>query len=187
MRFTAPEEDLQPFLQQGENLLWSGVPATGLRLRAQDLVLIPFSVVWCGFAIFWTLQVPHFQGFSVFSLVGFLFVAAGLYFVAGRFFWDAFVRKGTVYGVTNHRVLILAGGINRELRSLQHGAYPGLTLRMHRDGRGTIVFGVETFSTQLQFWSRTSESRVTPPAFEFIANPTQVHKILTALASKSGT
>jgi hypothetical protein len=40
-------------LSTGEALVWSGHPRTGIRLSGPDLFLIPFSLVWCGFAMFW--------------------------------------------------------------------------------------------------------------------------------------
>lgn len=36
----------------GERLLWSGQPLPGLRLQRADLLLVPFSLFWCGFVFF---------------------------------------------------------------------------------------------------------------------------------------
>ena len=43
-------------LMPAEEVVWSGAPARGLRLRASDAFVIPFSLMWGGFAIFWELQ-----------------------------------------------------------------------------------------------------------------------------------
>jgi hypothetical protein len=78
-------------LEPGERVLWSGRPAPGLTFRPADGFLIPFSLLWCGFAIFWEASVLRIPGAPFFfPLFGAVFVAAGLYFVFGRFlFRDA--------------------------------------------------------------------------------------------------
>lgn len=45
--------ELRQHLDSGENLLWTGQPKTGIVFRNADIFLIPFSLLWCGFAIFW--------------------------------------------------------------------------------------------------------------------------------------
>jgi hypothetical protein len=51
----------------GESVVWSGSPPQGLRFHSQDTFLIPFSLFWGGFAIFWeTIAiVGGTRGFSV--------------------------------------------------------------------------------------------------------------------------
>jgi len=164
-------------------MLWEGRPQRGLMLRARDGLLIPFSLLWCGFAIFWEYQATFGikgQGpVSIFfELWGAMFVAIGLYFVFGRFLFDAYIRAGTYYGVTNQRIMISSGLLRREVRSMFLAGLPEMRLSQSRDGRGTIKFGADPIGNRMSFsWTGSSV-----PAFEGIEDPANVyHVILKAL------
>ncbi len=62
--------------------------------------MIPFSLLWCGFAIFWEVSVLSTDGPLIFKLWGIPFVIVGLYMAVGRFFIDAKQRAKMYYGVT---------------------------------------------------------------------------------------
>jgi hypothetical protein len=141
-----PDSVLSAELGPGERLVWSGKPRGGIRLRAQDAFLIPFSLLWCGFAIFWEVRVsmnsgPLFGPGLFFRLWGIPFVIVGLYMVLGRFFVDALIRAGTYYGVTTERVLIVTTRFGRRLRSISLRALGDISLSERSDESGTIAFG----------------------------------------------
>lgn len=133
----------QPYLFPGERVLWSGQPKQGLTLSARDTFLIPFSLMWGGFVIFWNVGVWSFPTNGggdpgwLFKLWGLPFLVIGLYLIAGRFFHDAHIRKKLFYAVTNQRILVLRGS---KITSLDIHRLPRLELSEHRDGTGTLAF-----------------------------------------------
>ena len=141
----------EPFtgrLLPGERVLWSGQPQQGLLLTARDLFLVPFSLAWCGFAIFWTVMVtgasaarPGVGAGGFFILWGLMFVVIGLYFVFGRFIVDAWVRRGLHYAVTDQRILIARGAPFGRFTALSLARLPDIDLKERGNGRGTIRFG----------------------------------------------
>jgi hypothetical protein len=44
---------VQPELLSGESIVWAGQPNTRVIFHKQDLYMVPFSLLWGGFAIFW--------------------------------------------------------------------------------------------------------------------------------------
>lgn len=139
------EQALKRYLRPGERLTWTGRPRSGVLFTAQDVFLIPFSLMWCGFAIFWEASVLGFgvlggggaPGF--FALWGLPFVAVGLYFVFGRFLTDAWVRSRTLYALTSERALLLRKAFGETLLSSPLDAET--RVQRHGDGTGTLEFG----------------------------------------------
>ena len=167
-------------LEPGERVLWSGRPAPGLTLRPADGFLIPFSLAWCGFAIFWevsVLRIPNAPFF--FPLFGAAFVAAGLYIVFGRFFVDARLRSGMVYAVTDRRVVIISGLMRRQVRSLFLEGLAEVNLSVRRDGKGTLAFGRDALPA---WWMRGNlfygSGANSAPSFELIDAPQRVMTVI---------
>ena len=133
------------YLLSGERILWTGQPKQGIAASGRDVMLIPFSLMWGGFAIFWNVSVwsapEQGQGPDLFfRLWGLPFLVVGLYLIFGRFLHDAAARKRSYYAVTDQRILVLRGLISSNLRSLDIRRLPKLELSEHRDGTGTIEF-----------------------------------------------
>lgn len=107
-----------PYLERGERLLWEGAPAAGLRWQTADWVLVPFFAAWTGFAVFWTAAAAGMGAPLLFAAFGLPFVALGLFMTAGRFFWDAHVRRLTRYALTDRRALVATRHAGRRIESL---------------------------------------------------------------------
>ena len=135
----------RPYLFPSERIVWTGRPKQGLALSSRDTYLIPFSLMWGGFALFWNFGVWTDMNTGTaddwfFKLWGLPFLAIGFYFVLGRFFHDAWIRRSLHYGVTNQRILIMRGSRSTKLTSREIRSLPMLELTEHGDGSGTIAF-----------------------------------------------
>jgi hypothetical protein len=135
----AAQQRLTGLLEPGEQLIWQGQPPGGFILRTIDLFLVPFSIFWSGIAAAMVYDVVHKGlGFFPFLLVPLIFLGLGIYLMAGRFFYDAWLRGRTVYGVTNERAIISwpSAVVSFELAALSE-----IELLEGRNGTGTIYFG----------------------------------------------
>jgi hypothetical protein len=154
-------------LLKGEEISWCAQPAQGLLLTSRDWLLIPFSLLWAGFAIFWEASVLGTSAPIFFKLFGALFVLIGLYIVAGRLLLDAWIRRGIYYAVTDKRVLILRSAPFSKFSALSLDQLPGVDLSERADGRGTIRFG-----QAVPYWTESGFYGWTPsldPVPQFIA------------------
>ena len=122
----------------GERLVWSGQPKQGIMLTSRDALLVPFSLLWGGFALFWNVSVWKMDADWFFRLWGLPFLVAGLYLIFGRFLHDAWVRSRTDYAVTNKRAIIMRGP---NVRSLDLDRLPLVDMSESANGSGTLRFG----------------------------------------------
>ena len=125
------------YLTQDEYVVWSGKPERIRLFTLSDIFLVPFSIMWCGFAVFWEYQVIHSNAPRFLTLWGIPFIIVGIYIVFGRFVTRYITLKNTVYAVTNRRILFLRG--NR-LTTLSAQNLPPMNVSMNSDGTGTITF-----------------------------------------------
>jgi hypothetical protein len=184
---TAPATAIQALLEPGENILWIGQPQQGLMLRASDGFTIPFSLLWCGFAIFWEFMALEHGAPGFFDAWGIPFVLIGLYMVFGRFFFDAFQRARTNYAVTDQRVLIATQGFTTSVRTLAIEGLTDINVSLKPNGRGTLKFGRDVSpygSFAFRGWPGAGSMA---PAFEGIDNAIDVLHIIRDARKASGS
>jgi hypothetical protein len=175
-------------VRPGERVLWVGVPRQGLFLRLSDLFVVPFSLVWAGIAVLWTVSATIAGAPLVFTLWGCMFVAFGTYFVVGRFFVDAWRRKGTIYVLTDQRLVEQSRRTELWTPLSQLGVVEYIA---HSGGRGSIRYGAAAarrrFLPGLELplgWP--GESKYQRPSLDSIADARNVYDQLLAAVSAAG-
>jgi len=152
--------DIQNYFLPGEKLLWLGRPKQGLMFSKRDMLQVPFSLIWGGFAVFWeSMAIRQANAPLFFRLWGVPFILIGLYLIIGRFALDAFVRARTQYAVSDQRIIILREGWFSKLLTLPLQRLPALDLDQRGDGTGTISFGSDA---QVGYGRRNGISAWTP-------------------------
>lgn len=140
---------LQPELMSGESVYWAGMPNLGVIFHSDDWAMVPFSLLWGGFAIFWEAGVLGYWGNgsrggtpSLFMAIwGIPFIVIGQYFIWGRFVYDAWLKRRTYYALTNRRILVLQEGWKRKTNSMYLEAIP--TIEREGTATGTLWFGTK--------------------------------------------
>lgn len=137
------EEKREP----GEQLLWTGRPAP-LRAVRGEWGLFVFAIPWTAFALFWETMVIGFGTKStdappgvpwMMALFGLPFIAIGIGLLSAPFVAMAKAR-GTVYAVTNKRVLFLTRkGGKYETHSLVPQYVGDLRSTERGDGSGDLT------------------------------------------------
>lgn len=174
-------DDLQRALFSGERVLWKGEPYKGIIFRPIEAFLIPFSLLWGGFAVFWNVSVwfaDQLVSDLPFKLFGLPFLIAGLYITFGRFWIDRQLRRRLRYAVTNRRILIYKHSRNSISKSLDINRLPSIELNERPDGSGSIRFGpaLSLFDGQsFGIWQPTFDAT---PQFLRIQNVRSVYELI---------
>ena len=123
-------------LANDEYIIWKGKPEKGRLFKAEDVFLIPFTIVWCGGVLLWT-------SFAVsdvilpFIPIGIFFSAVGLYISVGRFIHKSYRRKNTRYIITNKRVLACC---KNRINMVNRSCIFQMNMKVFKNGNGTITF-----------------------------------------------
>jgi hypothetical protein len=128
-------------LNPGEKIVWSGQPRQGLTFRPLDWFLVPFSLLWGGFFLFFEYSMIT-EGAPLGAMaIGLPFVLMAVYLIIGRFFVDMAQRRRTYYALTNERAIIISGLFHQHITALAIKLLPEVSVSIRRNGKGTITFG----------------------------------------------
>lgn len=180
---------VQPELLSGETIVWAGQPNTRVIFHKQDLYMVPFSLLWGGFAIFWEASVSGLWEsngrpgipWSFGMLWGIPFVVAGQYFIWGRFLYDAWLKRHTYYALTNRRVIVVQNGWSRRMASSYLNSLPNLVKEGGAKGVGTLRFNqsdsLSSRQRQLAAWNALSVGDV--PTFVDVEDVDSLYRLIS--------
>jgi hypothetical protein len=180
-----PLETFSPELLPGEIIVWTGQPNPSVIFHRDDWAIIPFSLMWGGFAIFWLLgasglwdmgQSKPSHSFGLFGIIwGTPFVLVGQYLIWGRFLYKRWKKKRTHYALTSRRALIVEYRPgNRTVSSAWFEALALIDKSVRADGIGSISFGGPV--TGEWQWGKNNPPR--PPTFDDIDNADSVYQMV---------
>lgn len=132
----------RPYILPGESILWKGKPEKGNIITRRETILFPFSIMVCGFSLFWEfLALQSGQLFPVFW--GLPIVCIGIYMLIGRHIQTAYLRSRTFYVITNKKLIIKKGN-----RITMHDKQdlPPMEVEIHKNGNGTILFYEQVYT-----------------------------------------
>jgi hypothetical protein len=179
-------------LLPGEKIEWSGRPNPAVIFHQEDWLVIPFSLLWGGFAIFWLLGAfgvwdiwtnRPTQTFQYFGVIwGTPFVLMGQYLIWGRFVYRRWKKQRTYYALTNRRALIVDSGLRgRASSSAYFENLPMIDKFVRPDGIGSINFGGPV-KGEWQ-WGRGNPPR--SPTFDDVNDVDSVYQIVVRLHDQS--
>lgn len=165
-----------PYLQSGEHILWRGRPSKGNFFSARDAVVLPFSLMWLAFCVFWEVAAIKSGGSVFFMLWGLPFIAVGLYMLFGGFLRRARLRGKTFYVITNQKILIKSGS---NINIYDGAELPPMQIKLHKSGNGTIIFADEVYT-------RRGRMHATYCVLENLADVTQAQRAAVTMKKNSG-
>lgn len=159
-------------------MLWEGRPDVVAFSMRGAWYLIPFSLLWGGFAIFWEYSVISRGGPLFFALWGVPFVVIGSYLIFGRILVARREAARTWYAITDRRVLIQSGAFRRSLIQMDLRDLPMSQLDDQGRDLGTITFGLSSGSMRLPPGWPSMGMYARPAAFSAIRDSARVFEML---------
>jgi len=173
-----PRGLIESNLGSGERILWQGQPDVWAFSMRGAWYLIPFSILWAGFAIFWEIGVLNEGAGPLFALWGIPFVLIGIYMVFGRIPLARWEARRTLFSVTSKRVIIVSGGLRSRWMEVALRDLPPAELDDGGSGLGTITFGSYAGAYRPPPGWPTFGMYGTPPAFTSIHDPARVYRVI---------
>lgn len=187
----------QAELLSGESIVWAAKPNANVVFHKEDGFLIPFSLLWGGFAIFWEMGVMGLGPFGThtdqpwkFGVIwGVPFVLVGQYLIWGRFLYAFWKKAHIYYAITNRRVIAVQSAPSRRVASAYLDTLPTLVKSVRSNGIGTVTFAQTepAWSRQRGWgtWDPVSVGDV--PSFVDVNDADEVYRLVADLREKART
>lgn len=134
------------YFYDDEKLLWEGRPDTRIFLMSLgDKYRLILAALWVVFMIYFynesfddgaLVLVRFFQGLPWWMLA--LFIAGIFYFTIGRWFLDCYIRRHTIYAISNKRAFIAKSAFEKKLDHVP--ILPGMKIDLAQGELGAITF-----------------------------------------------
>src|SRR5687768_12421297 len=112
-----PHELITAALQPGEEVVWVGRPAQGLRLYWADALGIPLAVLLAVMFVRFGVGSAR-EGEGPFAAIFFVIAGWPIFLTWQRLAWDRSRRGRTFYALTNRRAIVLEEDTPPALRSV---------------------------------------------------------------------
>lgn len=141
-----PLQEAQRQIDHGEKLIWAE-RAGAAKVAFRHLPTALFGIPFLAFSIFWTVMASSMTSgesgmFGLFPLFGLLFVAVGAGLVLSPF-WGYAVGVGTVYAITDQRLMVLRKFPRYSVESYEPEDIGRITRTEGSGGRGDVIFREE--------------------------------------------
>ncbi|MGE5422092.1 MAG: tetratricopeptide repeat protein [Ignavibacteriales bacterium] len=127
-------------LSADETLIWCGQPKGGFRWEEEDVIRIPFFLLWLIIAVIITYPVFTSEFVPFFAkLISLVFLCVGIWLNSYKLV-DKLIRQHTYYAITNKNIIVINELYRRSVRKFSLKT-PGIVrLFPFDDLRGTIIF-----------------------------------------------
>lgn len=134
-------EAIEPYLEPGEALIWTGQPKEGVVFEVADVFKSLYMILWL--LVGWFIVKPAFFAQPLLAVpIASFFIAVFLLLGIARFFIDAALRKKTFYGLTDKRIIIISNAPFETVRSVYLDQKPKIDFLPNMDDTATIDLGI---------------------------------------------
>jgi len=168
-------------LNLNEKIILKVVPDKKLRLKQNEWLKIPFSILW--FIGFYLIATAWTRSGSMdnlmFRFVAFAMFFGGLYVLFGRFILKYIEIRNSIYYITDSR-LVIYNNFWKRTKSINYDEFDQITLKKYNKQIGYIIFGEPESLIGWRGMVYTEDKYL----FENIRYPEQIHRTIKEAMEK---